>query len=101
MSGAGSADVRRAIASGKPVLLEFSATWCGPCRMVRPEVEALSGEVGDKARVVMLDVDKSPEIGQAYGVRGIPCFIVLKDGKEASRMVGAIPKSEMRRMLGL
>ena len=98
---AGSPGVAAALASGRPVLLEFSASWCPPCRMVKPDVEALAREVQGKAEVVQIDVDAERALAAEYKVRGIPCFVVVKDGREVARQTGAISKSEMRRMLGL
>ena len=100
-SGASSASSKSAMAPGLLVMLEFSATWCGPCQQVKPLVHELAGEVAGKAKVVPIDVDEHPDLAQKYGVRGIPCFVVVKNGKETARQVGGIPKSEMRRLLGL
>ena len=101
-SGSGSpSDVRMAIESKQPVLLEFSATWCPPCQQVKPLVHELANEVKGRAQVIQIDVDERAEYASLHKVRSIPCFIVLRNGKETDRMVGAIPKSEMRRMLGL
>jgi thioredoxin 1 len=97
----GPAAYRAALASGQPVLLEFSADWCGPCQQVKPLVHELAAEVAGKAKVVPIDVDQQPDLAQQYGVSGIPCFVVLRNGKESGRQVGAIPKSEMKRLLGL
>ena len=93
--------VAAALASGRPVLLEFSATWCGPCQKVKPDVESLAHELQGKAEVVSIDVDEQRELAAQYKVRSIPCFVALKNGQEVARQTGAIPKSEMRRMLGL
>jgi thioredoxin len=98
---AASPGVAVALASGRPVLLEFSAAWCPPCRMVKPDVEALARELRGRAEVVQIDVDEERALAAEYKVRGIPCFVVVKDGREVARQTGAIPKSEMRRMLGL
>jgi thioredoxin len=96
-----SPEVAVALASGRPVLLEFSAEWCPPCRMVKPEVEALAREVRGKAEVVQIDVDRERALAAQYKVKGIPCFVVVRDGREVARQTGAIPKAEMRRLLGL
>jgi thioredoxin 1 len=93
--------VAAALASGRPVLLEFSAAWCGPCRQVKPEVEALAREVSGLAEVVAIDVDEQRELAAQYKVRSIPCFVVVRNGREVARQSGAIPKAQMRQMLGL
>ena len=69
--------------------------------MVAPDVESLAREVAGRAEVVKVDVDEQRELASKYSVRSIPCFVVVKGGQEVERRVGAIPKSEMRRMLGL
>ena len=92
---------RSALGSGQPVLLEFSATWCGPCQQVKPLVHELAAELTGKAKVVPLDVDQEPALASQYNVRSIPCFIALRDGRESARQVGVIPKAEMKRLLGL
>lgn len=90
-----------ALASGRPVLLQFTATWCGPCRRVKPDVQALAREVQGKAEVVAIDVDAHRAVAAKYKVSGIPCFVAVKDGREVARRTGAISKAEMKRMLGL
>jgi len=93
--------VAEAMATGRPVLLQFSAAWCGPCRTVKPEVEALAREVRGKAEVVQVDVDQQKALARQYNVRSIPCFVVVKGGQEVARQTGAIGKADMRRLLGL
>ncbi len=84
-----------------PVLVEFYADWCGPCKAVGPVVDELAGEVSGRAKVVRLNVDVESAAAQQYGVRGIPTFIAFKNGKEVRREVGAIPKQVMMQMMGL
>jgi len=84
-----------------PVLVEFYADWCGPCRAVAPVVEELSDELAGRAKVVRLNVDVEQALAAKYGIRGIPTFISFKDGREVSRQSGAIPKAAMLKMLGL
>jgi thioredoxin 1 len=93
--------LRSAIASGQPVLLEFYADWCPPCRTVGPVVEELAKEVQGKAHVVRFNVDEHGDLAREYGVSSIPAFIALKQGKETAREVGAIEKSRMRQMMGI
>lgn len=90
-----------ALGSKRPVLVEFYADWCGPCRVVGPQVEKLAGELRGRAEVIRFNVDVHGELARQYGVRGIPCFIAFKNGKEVSRQVGAIPPALMRSMIGM
>jgi thioredoxin 1 len=81
--------------SDAPVLVDFWATWCGPCRMVGPVLEEVASEQGDKIRVVKLDVDANPITAGRFGVRAIPTMIVFKNGREADRIVGYHPKPQL------
>ena len=81
------------------VLVDFSATWCGPCKMLAPIVEELSNEMAGKAKVFKVDVDKSGDIAQKYGIMGVPTVIIFKDGKALDKMVGFQPKNVLKSKL--
>ncbi len=78
-----------------PVLVDFWAAWCGPCRMVAPTVEELAGEFDGRAKVVKVDVDQNPETPMQYGVRSIPTLLFFKDGQVADQLVGVSSKKDL------
>lgn len=84
-----------------PVLLDFWAPWCGPCRMVGPIIEELSGDLEGKAKVGKINVDEEPELAQAFGVSSIPTLVVMQDGKVVNSAVGLRRKNDLRVMLGV
>lgn len=78
-----------------PVLVDFWAEWCGPCRMLAPSIDELSKELAGKVKIVKMNVDENPKIPSAIGIRGIPTMIIFKDGEQASTKVGALPKASI------
>ncbi|HUM07928.1 MAG TPA: thioredoxin [Acidocella sp.] len=82
--------------SATPVLVDFWAEWCGPCRSIAPSLEDLSKEYEGKLEVVKVNIDENPMTPSAFGVRGIPTLIIFKDGKPAATQVGAAPKSVLK-----
>lgn len=79
--------------SDKPVMVDFWAEWCGPCRMIAPFVEEISNEYADRALVVKCDVDDSPGVAARLGIRNIPTVMFFKNGEVADKQVGAVPKA--------
>ena len=87
------------IGSYKPVLVDFWAEWCGPCRMIAPALEEISNELGERVTVAKLNIDDNPDAPARYGVRGIPTMILFKDGQPAATKVGAAPKTQLQAWL--
>jgi len=85
--------------SDKPVLVDFTASWCGPCRVVSPLVDQLAGEYEDRAKVAKVDVDESPATARKYAIRGVPTLMVFKSGDLVTKLVGAAPKTKIAEMI--
>jgi thioredoxin 1 len=93
------ANFDEAIKSDKPVLVDFWAEWCGPCKMIGPAVEELASDYEGKAVVGKLNVDENPEVTARYGVRNIPTLLVFKNGSIVDKQIGAVPKSVLSQKL--
>jgi thioredoxin 1 len=90
---------RDLIQSGQPVLVDFYATWCGPCKVMSPVLKELKEEVGDKLTIVKVDVDKQPDLAQALSVQGVPTFVLFKNGNPLWRQSGAMSKAQLKSFL--
>ncbi len=82
--------------ASEPVLVDFWAEWCGPCKMIAPALDELAGEFAGRLTVAKVNVDENPTTPNTYSVRGIPTLILFKDGKPAATQVGALPKSRLK-----
>ena len=82
-----------------PVLVDFTATWCGPCKMIAPILDQVAGEYADKVRIVKLDVDDNAATAAKYGIRGVPTLMLFKNGQPAETRVGAMSKSQLTQFL--
>jgi thioredoxin 1 len=85
--------------AGGPVVVDFWAEWCGPCKMISPALEEIAKEMQGKVTIAKLNVDENPGVASTYGIRSIPTLMLFKDGKMASSKVGAAPKSELRKWI--
>ena len=83
----------------KPVLVDFWAEWCGPCRMIAPALEEIAGELGDKVSIVKINIDENPDTPGKYGVRGIPTMLLFKGGQAVAQKVGAAPRGQIQQWL--
>jgi thioredoxin 1 len=85
--------------SSQPVVVDFWAEWCGPCRMIAPALEEIAGSMGDSVKIVKLNVDENPATASKYGIMSIPTLMLFKNGELASRQVGAAPKQKLEQWI--
>lgn len=84
-----------------PVLLDFWAPWCVPCQQLHPILEKLAADVGEKAKIVRIDVDEQPELAEAFGVLSIPTLLVIREGRLTARETGTLSKGKLKKLLGI
>jgi len=85
--------------AGVPVLVDFSATWCQPCRAIAPLVDQLAGEYEGRVKVTTVDIEESPRTAQKYRIRGVPTLVMVKDGQIVGQQVGAVPKAKIQQLM--
>lgn len=87
--------------SDRPVLIDFFATWCGPCKMLSPVIEEIANEYGDKIKVAKVDVDEEPELASAFEIESIPTVIIMKNGKPTNKIIGLRTKNDIIKLIDL
>ena len=85
--------------SDKPVLVDFWAEWCGPCKSIAPALDEISEEMNSKLKIAKLNVDENPSISQQYNIRSIPALMIFKDGEKIAEIMGALPKSNLEKWI--